>query len=72
MNEGLLRKIISVKRRTRDPDVIDICDFAEQQIAKPAKAPEPKLKSLARFDKTAYMRDYMRNRRAKEKGNATD
>lgn len=61
----------------RNSDVMEICEFAERQLmdlqAKLAPLDASKVYEgdpvdRPKFDKTSYMRDYMRNRRAKKAG----
>jgi len=80
MSNNYLAKAIELKRRTRDPLAIDLCDAIIQnelvpktQLGYAAPLPEPAPTQVMKssFDKTTYMRNYMRNKRQAEKANAS-
>lgn len=60
MDQSELRALITrLRRQTTSRDTLDLCDAAMELLGK-SKAKEP-------FDRKTYMRDYMRQRRAKPK-----
>lgn len=82
MSTDLLKTIARVRRAMpRNADVMELCDALERQMARPpfeggrirVNEPNeivvinPDEGTVSRFDKTAYMRDYMRKKRAKGK-----
>lgn len=70
MSPDLIKLAIHIRRYTRDPKVIDLCDGVIESTPwnklVPIVDPElaPPSESDAKFDKKAYQREYMRKRRA--------
>jgi hypothetical protein len=67
--EELLVKIGQIRRRTRNLDVLEMCDVLEGMLgirhrAALERPPSPwRNPETGKFDKRAYMREYMRRRR---------
>lgn len=66
MSEDIMRKITLVRRRTRDPYVLDLLEVLEKTVTTKTAENFAQV-GKAKFDKTAYMKDYMRKRRAGQK-----
>lgn len=66
---GLLAKLSKVKIRTRNVDLLDICEVLEEVLRLPAREGLGKEAShwldpeTGKFDRTRYQREYMRKRR---------
>lgn len=74
MDQELLVKIGQIRRRTRNIDVLEMCDVLEGMLGIRHRAilerpPSPwRSPETGRFDKKAYQREYMREYMRKRRG----